>query len=340
MKRSWNIVKQYGPWLILLLCLDGFAALLLWLADVAAFRALTAVVLLASFLLAASALGAAGYRAVRREQVFLEFLNSPDSRREETLVRLAGPMQTEAVRILGKTLREKESRCVQAASRAEDYEEYVESWAHEIKTPLSLLTLVLDNRREELPDSVAFKLDTVRSRVQESVDQMLYYARLKSTHKDYLFEQVDIRGCVEEVLGDYRMLLEEKRFDIAFPEAAGPAEEKVYADRRGLCFLLSQIISNAVKYSGEKPELEIRFLSSACDRTLLIRNSGMGVRSCDLPHIFEKGFTGGSGEGRKRATGMGLYLARGIAREMNLELEAESEWGKGFEMRVIFPVVD
>ena len=73
---------------------------------------------------------------------------------------------------------------------------------------------------------------------------------------------------------------------------------------------------------------------------LRIRNSGMGVRSCDLPHIFEKGFTGGTGDGRKNATGMGLYLAKGVAGEMNLKLEAASEWGKGFEIRVSFPGVD
>ena len=50
MKGSWNIVKQYAPWLGLLLCIDGFAALLLWLADVRAFRALTGVILLATVL--------------------------------------------------------------------------------------------------------------------------------------------------------------------------------------------------------------------------------------------------------------------------------------------------
>ncbi len=65
----------------------------------------------------------------------------------------------------------------------------------------------------------------------------------------------------------------------------------------------------------------------------------MGVRSCDLPYIFEKGFTGDSGEGRKKATGMGLYLAKEIAKELRLSLEADSEWGKGFEMRIMFPVV-
>lgn len=348
-KWGWKIVKQYAPWLALLLCIDGFAALLLWLADVQAFQALAGVIALASLLLAAAALGAAGYRAARRERAFIEFLNAPDEKHEELLEKLAGSAWTDAVRSLGETLRQKDRAYAEVQNRAEDYEEYVESWAHEIKTPLSLLTLLLDNRREELPQNVGYKLDAIRSRMQEYVEQMLYYARLKSSSKDYLFEQVNIRDCVEEVLEEYRILLEEKGFETAFPRWTdeipdrNPAVcrgEYAYVDRRGFQFVLSQIISNAVKYSGDPPRLEICLLPGEHGLILSVKNNGDGVRACDLHHIFEKGFTGGSGEGRRKATGMGLYLARGIAGEMNIKLQAKSRRGEGFEMRVIFPVVD
>jgi signal transduction histidine kinase len=66
----------------------------------------------------------------------------------------------------------------------------------------------------------------------------------------------------------------------------------------------------------------------------------MGVRGCDLPYIFEKGFTGKSGEDGKKATGMGLYLAKEIAKDLKVSMEAVSQWGKGFEMRIVFPVVE
>ena len=72
---------------------------------------------------------------------------------------------------------------------------------------------------------------------------------------------------------------------------------------------------------------------------LSVRDNGSGVRSCDLPYIFEKGFTGHSGEGRKEDAGIGLYLAREISRDLGLSMEAASGWGKGFEMRICFPVV-
>lgn len=82
----------------------------------------------------------------------------------------------------------------------DDYENYVELWAHEVKTPLALLTLVLDNRRDTLPEAVGFKLDYVRNRMQAFIDQMLYYARLRGARRDYRFERLTLRGCIDEVL--------------------------------------------------------------------------------------------------------------------------------------------
>ena len=59
-----------------------------------------------------------------------------------------------------------------------------------------------------------------------------------------------------------------------------------------------------------------------------------------MPYVFEKGFTGDSGHEKNKATGMGLYLAREVAKDLGLTLTAASDWGAGFEIRVTFPVVE
>lgn len=335
MKQKGKIIWQYGPWLLLCLGIDVFAALLLWLADVQAFYSLAGVIVLGTVLLFLGLCGILIFQERKREQAFLDFLENPDECREEKLLRRVSPGQRTFVRLLGGNLREMQQRYAQLQGELNDYEEYVESWAHEIKTPLSLLTFLLDNRREELPEGVDFRLEYIRNHMQESVDQMLFYARIKGGRKDYLFEYLDVRGCIEEVLEDYRPLLEEKAFQIscALPECS------VYTDRRGLHFLLGQLVSNAVKYSGEDPRLDFAFVQEEQAGILSIRDNGIGVRSCDQPYIFEKGFTGDSGEGRKRATGMGLYLVREIAGELNLSLEVRTAWGEGFEIRISFPTV-
>lgn len=212
----------------------------------------------------------------------------------------------------------------------------LELGAHEVKTPLALLTLVLDNRRDTLPEAVGFKLDYVRNRMQAFIDQMLYYARLRGARRDYRFERLALRSCIDEVLDDYRPLLEEKHFRIELRLA----DETVFSDRRGLCFLLGQVVSNSVKYALEKPVLTFSLENGGTATVLSIRDNGPGVRACDLPYVFEKGFTGDSGHEKNKATGMGLYLAREVAKDLGLTLTAASDWGAGFAVRVSFPVVE
>lgn len=218
----------------------------------------------------------------------------------------------------------------------DDYEDYVELWAHEVKTPLALLTLVLDNRRDTLPEAVSFKLDYARNRMQAFIDQMLYYARLRGARRDYRFERLTLRSCIDEVLDDYRPLLEEKGFRVEIRLA----DETVFTDRRGLCFLLGQLVSNSVKYTSDAPVLTFSLTCNTAETVLTVRDNGPGVRACDLPYVFEKGFTGDSGHEKSKATGMGLYLAREIAKELGLTLSAASDWGAGFEVLVTFPVVE
>lgn len=328
-----TIPGRYAPWLGLLLGVDGFCAILLWLSDVRAFRTLIGLILLVSVLLfALLALVLHTRENVRRER-FRELLTDPNPENETRLLSLLSREEGDSIRLLAEVLREGQRERSAMADDLLDYREYVESWAHEAKTPLSLLTMLLDNRKEELSPALLARLEYIRSGLQEDVAQMLYYARLKSATKDYRFENLPLGECLGEVLEDYAPLLEEKQFVIV--NRLG--QETVYTDRRGLVFLLGQIISNAIKYSAEEPMLTISLRPGQREDALTIADNGMGVKSWELPYIFQKGFTGDSTDSRKKATGMGLYLARRMADDLKLRLEAESQWGEGFQMTIYFP---
>jgi signal transduction histidine kinase len=335
MKNSIRSISQYIPWLMLLLSLDIFSALLLWLADAQAFYAMAVVMVLATVLLFTVLCGVLLYFERKKEQAFFNFLSNPDEYHEELLLETVSLAQRKYIYSLSQVIQDKQSDYTKLQMQLNDYEEYVESWAHETKTPLSLLTLLLDNRRDELSETVSFKLDYIRNRMQESVDQMLFYSRLRGTKKDHLFEYIQIRICVEDALEDYQPLLEEQQFQICFCLP----DDTVYSDRRGLYFILKQIISNAIKYCKAEPELRFESFQRDGYYTLCIKDNGVGVHDCDLPYLFEKGFTGESGAGRKTATGMGLYLVKEMAKELNITLHVNSEWGKGFEIQILFPVV-
>ena len=335
MRHKILVFRRYLPWLILLLAVDGFAAFLLWLAEAEAFRALLGIILLVTALLFAGTLLLINRKETKKIRAFREFLDEPEAMQEENLLMAVSASEEEDVRLLGNVLRMYRLELGRAGTDLADYEEYVEVWAHETKTPLSLLTLILDNRSDEMSPEVRHKLDHVRNRLQENVSQMLYYARVKGTTKDYLFEQVDLGECMEEVLEDYRPLLEETGFQIR----GLTGENIVFTDRRGILFLLGQAVSNAVKYCSHSPELVITMEDQESGKILSVRDNGIGVRGCDLPYIFEKGFTGETDDNRKKATGMGLYLAKKIADDLKIELEARSEAGQGFELRIFFPNV-
>ncbi|MBS6878472.1 MAG: sensor histidine kinase [Ruminococcus sp.] len=309
MKQFWRIIERYYPWLLLLLGVDCFCSIILWISDIQAFQTLIGLVVLTSILLFSAILFVLNKRETTRRELFRDFLSDPTICQEH------------------KT----ESNSM--ADALQDYEEYVEGWAHEAKTPLSLLTMLLDNRSDEISPPLQAKLDYVRSQLQEDVTQMLYYARLKSSTKDYQFEDINLNDCLGEVLEDYAPLLEEKQFVILNKLQS----ETVYTDRRGLQFMLGQIVSNAIKYSSDSPMLTISMIHSETADVLSVEDNGIGVKKYDLPYIFQKGFTGDFTDSRKKATGIGLYLVKKMADDLNLRLEAASQWGKGFKIVIFFP---
>ena len=103
--------------------------------------------------------------------------------------------------------------------------------------------------------------------------------------------------------------------------------------------MIGQIISNSIKYSGAEPKLTVSLKHTGETDILTIADNGIGVKNYDLPYIFQKGFTGDSTDSRKKATGMGLYLTKKMADDLNLKIEAESRWGEGVTISIAFPKV-
>ena len=333
MKQFWATLKRYISWLLVLLIVNCFFSLLLWLSNSQAFQALAGVILLWSLLLFSSVLVYTNLKEKKKHELFQTFITNPDVINEERLVRAVSQQEGEQIQLLASVLRNSQLSMGNLAEELRDYEEYVESWAHEAKTPLSLLTMILDNRVDEIPSDIQMKLDYICSQFQEDITQMLYYARLKST-KDYRFEELNLQYLLEEVLTDYAPLLEEKQFTVQNEIGA----ETVFTDRRGFQFILGQIISNAIKYSTDAPMLIISLDRTVSEIVLSITDNGIGVKDYDLPYIFQKGFTGDSTDSRNKATGMGLYLTKKMADDLNLKLDVESEYNRFFKISIYFPI--
>ncbi|WP_227793235.1 sensor histidine kinase [Paenibacillus guangzhouensis] len=221
---------------------------------------------------------------------------------------------------------------VQAVQAVE--KDYVASWVHEVKAPLTAMKLTIDAERGN-PVMRKMELDWLRMHLL--IDQQLYISRLPSLEADYVLEQTGIQQLAAMEVRELASWCVEKNIAVEFE-----GEEVIATTDRKWCrFILRQLLTNAVKYS---PEGGMIVLST--DMTpqghvrLTVRDEGAGIAAHDLPRIFDRGFTGENGRMQNAATGLGLYLAQTIALKIGISLGATSELHAGTEMEMIFHTVN
>ena len=156
---------------------------------------------------------------------------------------------------------------------------------------------------------------------------------------DYSFESLSILGTCREAVEDNLTLLEEAGFSIEYTEN----DYQVISDKKGLMFILGQIISNSVKYVGNN--LAPRLIFSIADSmnseqiSLSIKDNGTSIPLSDLPFVFDKGFTGDTGSYLSRSTGMGLYLVQKMATDLFITVELKNNSYGGTTVTLTFPKV-
>lgn len=321
-------------WLVTLVILTAFFIYLAWLAYPESFGALVGLMVASSLALVFFPLFLSIRKEAQIEKAFRSFLLEPDEEKEQALCELISKTQQPSIRKTGEVLREKQDLLNQQVLQLSEYETYLEEWVHEIKKPLSLQTLVLDNRAEEIPPLVLQRLTHVRNEIQSDVEKILYFSRLNTVHRDYHFEQINLQELCQEAVAEQLSLLEEAAFTVQF----SGSPQKVISDRKSLLFILSQLIHNSTNYTN-RPDAQLYFeleRGNREEKLLTIYDNGPGVAPADLPFIFDKGFTGG----KEKATGMGLYLAKRMADDLAVEIRAASQPPLGLAVTLAFPHID
>lgn len=338
--RDWlTMLKVSCPWILLLCINDAFFIFLAWVAYPETFELLVGIMII--FSAASIVLGMLFVRKSqkKKDKVFYHFLREPSPEQECVLIESFGEMHTEKVNDLANKLRMLNDQLDEVKLRSLDYEEFIESWVHEIKTPISLLTFVLQNRKEEMSELVYQRLEHARINIYDNVEQILFYARLQAAHVDYKLERVSLNLCCENVLLELQSLLDEKEVKVISQMKDVP----IVSDEKAIQFIFTQILVNAVKYSNEKIDsfiwLKTGFDSLKNRYSLRISDNGIGVLHSDLPFIFDKGFTGDN-PNRKQSTGIGLFLVKKLCDELQIEIEVESKYGKEFVIQFLFPKIE
>ena len=205
-----------------------------------------------------------------------------------------------------------------------DFEEYIESFVHDIKTPISALYLSIDNNPELLEEL---------HKINSKVEQMLFYARSDSAEKDYFIKGITLEDLIHPVIMDYKNYLLSNKIKIITKNL----NYKVYTDEKWLHFIISQIIQNSIKYlDKEDKQIEIVGEENKNNIILFIKDNGIGISPSDLYRVFEKGFTG-SNRKKESSTGMGLYLAKKLSDKLGLSFEISSKEKEYTKITITFP---
>lgn len=213
---------------------------------------------------------------------------------------------------------------------AKDYREYVETWMHEIKTPISACRLILENN----PGSLSRSLGKDFDRIENYVEQALFYARSGSVEKDYVLKRCSLRRLVSSTVKKHAALLIESGVKVETDSLDLP----VLADAKWTEFVIGQILINAVKYRRNAPAVRFAGTRGRDSVTLTVEDNGIGIPQKDLGRVFEKGFTGENGRMVARSTGLGLYLCRRLCGKMGLGLSIASIQGDGTAVSIVFPL--
>lgn len=202
-----------------------------------------------------------------------------------------------------------------------DFKEYIEMWIHEVKIPLSTLVLISNNHKEQFDKRVKLQL----KRLENYVDQVLYYVRSENASVDYLIKEVDLSKVIKNVgLKNMDEMLENKIDYVVLD-----VQYKVLTDSKWLEFILGQIVNNSIKYRKDKGSyIKIEVLDTKDKTVLMVEDNGIGIKVSDLKQVFDKSFTGENGRCISSSTGMGLFIAKKMCERLGHKIYIQSVYGE------------
>ena len=218
-----------------------------------------------------------------------------------------------------KEVKENNSEESRRWEELQEKQDFFALWAHQIKTPIAALNLLL---QQEKQDVAACRQELFK--IENYVEMALNYLRFEEMSNDLVLERNSLEQLVRQVVKKYATIFIYNHISIQLEKL----DYTVLTDEKWFCFVLEQILSNALKYT-KRGSVKISAEETPNGLKVLVQDTGIGIKSEDLPRIFEKGFTGYNGRMDKKASGLGLYLCKGVCEKLGHEICVTSKEGEG-----------
>ena len=207
-------------------------------------------------------------------------------------------------------------------NRLRELTDYYSLWAHQIKTPIAAMDLLL--QEDDSPRRGELEMELLK--IGQYVEMVLSYLRLDSDSTDYVLREYSLDDILRQAVRKFAKMFILKKITLDFQETG----KTVLTDEKWLLFVVEQVLSNALKYTPAGGTIRIY----GDGDTAVIADSGIGIRAEDQARVFEKGFTGYNGRTDKKSTGIGLYLCRQVMDRLNHSISLTSRPGQGTLVRL------
>lgn len=202
--------------------------------------------------------------------------------------------------------------------------DYYTLWAHQIKTPIAAMRLLLQSDHTEQNRELLAQT----FRIEQYVEMVLGYLKIDSASSDLVLQNYSLLEIVRQGIRKYAHMFIRKNIVLDLKEM----DCTVLTDEKWLVFVIEQILSNALKYTNSG-KISI-YMEDTERKVLVIEDTGIGIAEEDLPRVFEKGFTGYNGRMDKKATGIGLYLCKKILDKLSHRITITSKVNVGTTVKI------
>ena len=218
--------------------------------------------------------------------------------------------------------------------------EFVSMASHEFRTPLTIIDGVarrLEKRAERwTPDDIREKSASIRSTVKRMtmlVERTLDASRLSSGRIKLTPEPFCVHGLLKEICQRQREVAPSHKIHIDLDNLP----ENLFGDARLMDNVFSNVVSNAVKYSGERKEVFVNGSTDGGWAVVKVRDTGIGIPKDELPKIFQRFFRASTSTGIP-GTGIGLNLVKSLVEMHHGRVELDSEEGEWTEFTIKLPL--
>ena len=221
---------------------------------------------------------------------------------------------------------------IQAQNKThEEHLTFINHWVHQMKTPVSVINLLLQEYEcEETSSNIQQELD----KIDKGLNMAMHFARLNEFQKDFSVQKINLYNEVVELINKEKRLFIKNRI---IPKVELDKDLVVYSDKKWLRFIIEQIIINGVKYSKNYGKY-LTIKNRENDKYIIIDiiDEGVGISKKDIKRVFEPFFTGENGRNFGESTGMGLYIVKTVCDNLGHKVEIKSEIEKGTQVSILF----